>query len=75
MEKNKSNNKNWTIISVKDIKELSVPDNIIVSDKRSLSGYYYYKGGQHFFKRGIIKSSDFSYRLSLLDEKIFLFEE
>ena len=70
----KSKSKNWTIVTVKDLNLVKVPDEIIIKDRQHLSGIYYYNNERIYFKNGIIENKDFSYKIFLLNNTIYLID-
>jgi len=70
----KEKKKNWKIITTKDLKEVETPDNIMIENKRYLSGMFTYDGQKYFFKNGLIKNEFFSYRLFFINNVVYLFE-
>lgn len=73
-ESTKSKNKNWIVVSVKDLDNIKVPDQIIINDLRHLSGIYYYKNEKIYFKNSIIENKEFKYKLFLLNNVIYLID-
>ncbi|MBN2546513.1 MAG: hypothetical protein JXB50_12000 [Spirochaetes bacterium] len=64
----------WNIISAKDLKKIILPDNIIVSNKKLISGYYLYKNEKYYFENSIIQNKDFHYRLFYINDKLYLYD-
>lgn len=70
----KEKKKNWKIVTIQDLEKVIIPDNIILEEKKSLSGMFSYNGKKFYFKNGLVKNELFSYRLFLINNVIYLFE-
>ncbi|MCK4799240.1 MAG: hypothetical protein KAT05_17840, partial [Spirochaetes bacterium] len=73
-KQDKLKQKKWNVVSVNDLDMMETPDDVIVEDKKTLSGIYFYKGNKYFFTNGFIKNESFSYRLFFINDIIYLFD-
>jgi hypothetical protein len=73
--KEKDDSKNWIVVSGQLLDHLKIPESIQVQDKTDLNGIYYYQNKKIFFKKGILNTKDFSYRLLIYENKLYLIDQ
>lgn len=75
-EKRAKKMKGWIVISSRNADLLPIPDEINFSDIKSecMKGAFSYKNQKFYFSDGLLKSSDFNFRLVRNGEKLFLFD-
>lgn len=63
----------YNIITLK--KNVLSPDMIEITDTKKLNGFFVFRGDKFYFNNGIIETPAFRYKLFLIDDQIYLYDE
>jgi hypothetical protein len=67
-------NRKWHIISLRENDKIPLPDDIVIKDKRNVSGIFYYQGNKYIFSNSIIKTNVFNYKIIIINDIPYLLD-
>lgn len=63
----------WHVVSAENLDTIEIPADIVIEDKKIMSGIYEYKDKKYLFKNGLIENDNFKYRIFYIDDAVYLF--